>query len=138
MKFFNQYLKLNINNKNIDDLLFLSIALLSKIILEKKIYTKNEYLKDFTRNVYEQEYGQYLYDARPQLYSRLIKDLIKYKNEDISKFLDIQGNLNKYLKELSTEQIEENFGEQRNNKDKRPPKSSNKEVIDDWRSIIES
>ncbi|UAT31317.1 hypothetical protein K7T73_03525 [Bacillus badius] len=140
MRYLNKYLQLEVSIDNKDDLLFLSIPLLSKVIIEKEIFKKNHELKNFTAQVFTKEYGSYLYDSRPLLYSRLIKELIYYKNEDEHYFFNIQQNLMAFLKDKIIDQSDENKVIEKNKKERKPSKNNkgNKKVIDDWRSVIES
>lgn len=141
MKYLNQYIQLKNSNENIEELLFLSIPLLSKVVLEKDYYEHNPELKIFTDNVFNKEYSEYLYGSRPLLYSRLIKELLYFKKEDVDKFYEIQTNFINFLsnteKNLKTEtEIETDKLDGVQNKSKK--RRTNKKVIDDWRSIIDS
>lgn len=147
MRYLNEYLKLEVSVENKGDLLFLSIPLLSEIIIKKEVYKKNYELKDFTSQIFMKEYGSYLYDARPLLYSRLVKDLITLNEIDENQFFNIQRKIKGFLSENILNESNKGNRKEINKKEankretiSRLPKTnkSNKKVIDDWRSVIES
>ncbi|MGE6833654.1 hypothetical protein ACQKGA_28280 [Priestia megaterium] len=124
-----------------DTLLILSIAVLSEIILERIHFGKNKELKQFTTDVLLESYKDYLFDSRPTLYARIVKDLRAYKKDNREHFLQLEKNIQQFLAARYNEELEKINEEKEKStmigKD-RKQKSSNKKVIDDWRSIIES
>ncbi|MCU5461181.1 hypothetical protein OCA96_16125 [Bacillus cereus] len=126
----------------IESLLFLSVAVLSEIILERIYFEKNIDLKQFTTDVLLESYKDYLFDSRPTLYARIVKDLRKYKKDNREHFLKLEKNIQHFLSTKYNEEFETGVDEE-NKKDtlvekNQKQRSTNKKVIDDWRSIIES
>lgn len=145
MNYIREFLEINSEDSNeevIENLLFLSVAVLSEIILEKLHFEKNIDLKEFTTEVLLESYRDYLFDSRPTLYARIIKDLRTYKKKNIGHFIQLERNIQNFLStknnlESNAEIQNKNKKGNRNGEGKKQ-KNGNKEVIEGWRSIIES
>ncbi|MCL1701605.1 hypothetical protein [Lysinibacillus sp. Bpr_S20] len=131
-----EFININISKKNSEIVLLLSAAVLSEIILDKEAYyTKNPDLKSFTVEILEKDYGEYLFNARPALFARSVKDLREHQKKDIEQFLKIAKNIQKFL--VNNVEKDKNDKNKPNN-DKEKKSNSNKNVIDAWRAVIES
>ncbi|QPQ35520.1 hypothetical protein [Lysinibacillus sp. JNUCC-52] len=131
-----EFININISKNNSEIVLLLSAAVLSEIILDREAYyTKNAELKIFTVEVLEKDYGEYLFNARPALFARAVKDLREHQKKEIEHFLKTMKNIQKFLKDNKKEKNDKN--KSNNNKEKKT-NSSNKNVIDAWRAVIES
>lgn len=128
-----EFININISKKNSEIVLLLSTAILSEIILDREAYyKKNPDLKSFTVEILEKNYGEYLFNARPALFARTVKDLRENQKKNIDQFLKVAKNIQKFLvKEVGKEKNKPN-----NEKEKKS--NSNKNVIDAWRAVIES
>lgn len=99
------------------DLIVIMPGILANIVFNKNKFQRNIELKSFT-DIFDNEYANYLFKARPLLYSRLIKEFIeiseekeiyKYTNE-ILQFLemnikeDVQEDKQENLKEIQVKQ----------------------------------
>lgn len=137
-----EFLKLKVNQQNVDALHILSIALISEIILNKKdFYKKKVELKKFISQVLQIDYKDYLFDARSILCGRVIKDIRLYRKNDLDKFYILVKRLQKFIikSELFDKEEDNNIPtEEPIKKGTNKTGNSNKKVIDDWRSIIES
>lgn len=146
MKYVNEFLKLNVNEtNNKEKLLFLSIALLSEVILDRKYFGNKNDLKNFTNEILSQDYRDYLFDSRPALYARLVNDLRKSSAKDFEKFVALEKNIQTFMEvipEISVSKLpnQDNSDLQgASKKDRKKTKSrTNPQVINDWRSVIES
>jgi hypothetical protein len=137
MKYIDEFLELNVeelNEEDLDKLLFLSVGVLSEIILEKKYYSHNKDLKDFANEILTQDYKDYLFDARPALYARIIRDLRKYKIENPEMFFNIEKSIQKFI--AGNPELNAQPTKPKSSSEKK--KKSNPKIISDWRSIIES
>lgn len=121
-----------------ETLLFLSIAVLSDIILDKVYFKRNKDLKHFTKDVLLESYNDYLFDSRPILYARIIKDLRVYSKENPELFLKLENNIQNFVFGKYEEKVVEDKNLESNNKKSKKHKTSNKKIIEDWRSIIDS
>ena len=110
-------------------------AILSIIVLTKEYYPHNNELRQFTKDVLNADYKDYLFKSRTLLYSRIIKDFY-INNQDIKLLLK---KVNAFIKE--------NNGETNNRvkKDHQTTKVSNskkrasqQEIIKKWRDVIDS
>ncbi|WP_282035157.1 hypothetical protein [Metabacillus indicus] len=145
MNYIKNFLEINSEESNeevIESLLFLSVAVLSEIILERLHFEKNKDLKEFTTEVLLESYKDYLFDSRPTLYARIIKDLRNYKKDNKDHFIQLERNIQNFLSikyngDFDLDQHNKNKIGHRNEDDKKS-KGGNKEVIEGWRSIIES
>ncbi|MED4526061.1 hypothetical protein P9257_18035 [Bacillus velezensis] len=145
MNYIRDFLEINSvesNEELIETLLFLSVSVLSEIVLDRMHFKKNKDLKQFTTDVLLESYKDYLFDSRPTLYARIVKDLRAYKKNNKEHFLQLEKNIQHFLSTKYNEEFEEEVDEE-NTKSTHAEKnkkqqSSNKKVIDDWRSIIES
>lgn len=141
MKYIQDFLELNVdelNEEEIEKLLFLSIGVLSEIILEQKYYSQNKELKKFTNEVLTQDYKDYLFESRPTLYARVIKDLRRSKINNLETFYKIEKSIQDFLS------ADPNLGSNSSNPEAKSKNSngkkanSNPKIINDWRNIIES
>ena len=116
---------------NIDDLIFECTGPLAKIILTKEFYSgRNIELKDFTKDYLNEDYREYLFQGRPMLYARVVKDLFSNaksddksdKNKSIEKVRNIQRFLSENRIISKTEDL--------------PKQKIKQDPIDGWRSII--
>lgn len=131
-----EFVNINISKKNSEIVLLLSAAVLSEIILDREAYyTKNSDLKSFTVEFLEKDYGEYLFNARPALFARSVKDLREQQKKDIEQFLKIAKNIQKFLLN-NVEKVKSDKNNSNNDKEKKS--NSNKDVIDAWRAVIES
>lgn len=131
-----EFLNINISKKNSEIALLLSTAVLSEIILDREAYyTKNADLKSFTEEILEKDYGEYLFNARPALFARSVKDLREHQKKEIEQFLKIAKNIQKFLMN-NVEKDKNDKNKSNNYKEKKS--NSNKDVIDAWRAVIES
>ncbi|MDY0404161.1 hypothetical protein P5G51_000945 [Virgibacillus sp. 179-BFC.A HS] len=80
-----------------DALLFLSVAVLSEIVLDKVHFKRNKDLKVFTNDVLLTNYKDYLFDSRPTLYARIVKDLRTYRVKNPGHFLRLENNIQQFL-----------------------------------------
>ncbi|MGG1644311.1 hypothetical protein ACIFQM_24240 [Paenibacillus sp. NRS-1782] len=142
MKYIQEFLELNVKDKtNIEKLLFLSIPLLSEIILEKKYFSHNKDLKHFTNEILTQDYKDYLFDSRPALYARLIKDLRNSKLEDLDYFIKLEKTIQGFMiahPELNVGITSDDDDLKSVTKKTKSKNKTNPKVISDWRSVIES
>lgn len=143
MKYIQDFLDLNVDELNEDEiekLLFLSIGVLSEIILEQKYYSQNKELKSFTNDVLTQNYKDYLFDSRPTLYARIIKDLRKSKSNNLELFYKVEKSIQAFLAAgPGLGDSKPNNTKTKTNKNNNGKKtSSNPKIISDWRNVIES
>lgn len=71
--------RLEINN-NPQDIKFIIPGIIAEIIFNKEFFKKNSELKQFT-GIFDNIYADYLFNARPLLYSRLIKEFKSIEND---------------------------------------------------------
>lgn len=123
-----------------DALLFLSVAVLSEIVLDKVHFERNKDLKDFTNDVLLANYKDYLFDSRPILYARIVKDLRTYRVKNPEHFLRLEYNIQQFLSLKHNKELDKDTNGEGKDTDekKRKHQEGNKRIIDDWRSIIES
>lgn len=124
-----------------DALLFLSVAVLSEIVLDKVHFERNKDLKDFTNDVLLANYKDYLFDSRPNLYARIVKDLRTYRVKNPEHFLRLENNIQQFLSLKHNKELDKDTnegGKKNTNEKKRKHQEGNRKIIDDWRSIIES
>ncbi|WP_421383365.1 hypothetical protein ACOJQI_02875 [Bacillus salacetis] len=145
MNYIRDFLEINSKDTNeevIENLLFLSVAVLSEIILDRLHFEKNKDLKEFTTEILLESYKDYLFDSRPALYARIIKDLRDYKMKNQDHFLQLEQNIQEFLSTKYNEEFEGNIQNETSKKtpsgDNKKQKNGNKKVIEGWRSIIES
>ncbi|MFH7820563.1 hypothetical protein [Neobacillus thermocopriae] len=146
MNYIKNFLEINSEEPTeevIESLLFLSVAVLSEIILERLYFDKNKDLKEFTSEVLLESYKDYLFDSRPSLYARIIKDLRTYRKENKEHFIQLERNIQnflsiKYHERLLPNTVKEKSTESIRNEEGKKQKNGNKQVIEGWRSIIES
>ncbi|WP_201714678.1 hypothetical protein [Rossellomorea arthrocnemi] len=141
MNYIKDFLEINseeLNEEIIESLLFLSVAVLSEIILEKLHFEKNKDLKEFTTEVLLESYKDYLFDSRPTLYARIIKDLRSYKKENKAHFMQLERNIQNFLSIKYKRDVNPQNKKSIRSDEEKKLKSGNKEVIEGWRSIIES
>ncbi|MFL1674439.1 hypothetical protein [Paenibacillus dendritiformis] len=140
MKYINEFLELNSKeDDDVEKMLFLSIAVLSEVILDKKYFANNKDLKFFTNEVLEQDYKEYLFDSRPALYARIIRDLRTSKAKDLGNFKKIEEMIQEFI--ASYPKVEDRTSVDNNENSKRltsKKTKTNPKVISDWRSVIES
>ncbi|AWI12644.1 hypothetical protein CQJ30_11070 [Caldibacillus thermoamylovorans] len=128
-----EFLNINITKNNSEVVLLLCTAVLSEIILNRHgIYTKNDYLKNFTTEVLEKEYKDYLFSARPTLFARIVKDIREHQIKEVNKFVKIAKNIQAFLKDSEKNESDDV------NKQKGKQRKDKKDVIDAWRAVIES
>ncbi|MBB5150569.1 hypothetical protein [Ureibacillus thermosphaericus] len=130
-----EFININISKKNSEIVLLLCIAVLSEIIFDREgYYSKNLELKEFTVKVLEKDYREYIFNARPALFARIVKDLRQSHNKNIVQFLKIAKNIQVFLKK--------NIIYKSDNEEKQQKKvnknNKNIDVIDAWRKVIES
>ncbi|WP_437272719.1 hypothetical protein ACSSAF_06765 [Staphylococcus succinus] len=78
---FNENLITKINgNYKPQDIKIILPGIIAEIVFNREVFKKNIELKDFTQ-IFNKEYADYLYNARPLLYSRLIKEYMEIPNE---------------------------------------------------------
>lgn len=83
----------NIEDTSSEQLKLIIPGILAKIVLTKEIFSKNDDLKEFTKIFAENSYAEYLYRARPLLYSRLIKEFIKLEsNQEVFDYFKLIRN----------------------------------------------
>lgn len=104
-----------------DNQIFQLTNILSVIILSRYFFKHNQDLKQFTKNVLNIEYKEYLFKSRTLLFSRVIKDVYIY-NDDIKK---INLSILKFVR--SYENVKKHHNEK---------KASQSEIIDKWRKVI--
>lgn len=133
---FEDFSKIDLNKKNINKLFNIASVILSEIIFNTKYFKPNINLKYLTSEILLLNYNDYLFDARPYLYGRIIRDLRDLKSKSPEDFINVSKNLQNYILKLSknAEIVEKENKENKDNKKSTP----NKKIIDDWRSIIES
>ncbi|MEB6229023.1 hypothetical protein [Staphylococcus xylosus] len=114
-------------NKKPQDVKIIIPGVIAEIIFNKEVYKKNVELKDFTR-IFEEEYADYLFKARPLLYSRLIKEFIYIDNDK-----DLRNYVNKLIAflELNNDQKNKDV-----NKKAVKTKNSTTKSIESWGKII--
>lgn len=60
-------------------------GIIAEIIFNKDIYKSNADLREFT-NIFDNHYADYLFNSRPLLYSRLIKEFKSLEEESIDSY----------------------------------------------------
>lgn len=131
---YNNFISQNIDELNINEAILACTAPLAEIILTRKYYSgRNSDLKDFTLNYLIEDYRDYLFDSRPMLYARIVKDIFKQpKKEEIEfnkKKIEKLKNIQMFLKENNNEIFSD--------KSSNPvTKKSQSNSIDGWRKII--
>lgn len=114
--------KFNSSKKESERLLLLP-AVLSVIIFTKKFYENNPDLKNFTTDILNIEYREYLFKSRTALYARIIKDF--YVNDtDLSVIIKKIAALTVTDKPKTTK------------KDSRQKSNSQQKIINEWRQVI--
>lgn len=84
-KFIKEFSVINKNKFTLQQTKSLYLGLLYQLISNKTIFKKNKELEGFLKHIFNKEYGDYLFKARPYLASRLLKDIsIEYDNLEIS------------------------------------------------------
>lgn len=135
---YDDFISQNINEVNLDESILASTAPLAEIILTKKFYSgRNIELKDFTTNYLNENYRDYLFDGRPMLYARVVKDIFKDSKKDEEEFTKNKikklKNIQKFLKDKVNDN-EINSEIYQNSLTKKSKDNS----IDGWRNIINS
>ncbi|WOV85013.1 hypothetical protein PGH26_03535 [Sporosarcina jeotgali] len=83
--FIKEFSVINKNKFSLQQTKSLYLGLIYELILDKEVFQKNIELNYFISEVFDIEYSEYLFKARPYLASRLLKDLInKYEDLNIS------------------------------------------------------
>ncbi|WP_088815765.1 MULTISPECIES: hypothetical protein [Listeria] len=123
-KFLYEFINTDAGEENISNLYFLLPGVLAEVILTKKYYQKNIELKSFAAEVLKKEYLDYLFAARPAVYSRIVRDLIKLRDENKKEAFKVIKNIQKFVESFEVE----------SNQSKLKKKTS--DPIDEWRNII--
>lgn len=105
----NNFLKVIESLKTYNDIRRGLPGIIAEIIFNKQLYKNNIDLKEFT-DIFDNDYAEYLFKARPLLFARLTKELLEIENErellihkkKIEKFL-----LNKYANNKDMKQDKE-------------------------------
>jgi len=118
--------KLEINNKP-QDIKFIIPGIIAEIIFNKEFFKKNSELKEFTV-IFDKTYADYLFNARPLLYSRLIKE---FKNIDNDK--ELKTYVNKIIAFLNSNNDTQKVDV---NKKIVKTKNSTTKSIESWGKII--
>lgn len=121
-----RFLSLKVNKKNLESLKFIVPGILAYIIINKELYSKNSDLKSFTKNYLNEDYKDYLFKSRTTLFARVVKDIIREKEDDIS--LKKISNIQNFLFERTVQNSKQNT---RNTK---IPKSQ--DILKNWSEII--
>ncbi|WP_239727195.1 MULTISPECIES: hypothetical protein [unclassified Mammaliicoccus] len=125
---FNENLKKKIsNNYKPQDAKIILPGIIAEIVFNKEVFKKNIELKEFTK-IFDNEYADYLYKARPLLFARLIKEFMEISEE--KELLIYVNKIEKYLN-LNIEKPE-------NVKKNKPVKGNNSTTknIESWGKII--
>ncbi|HAL08898.1 MAG TPA: hypothetical protein DCO67_02900 [Staphylococcus sp.] len=92
---FNENLKKKIsNNYKPQDVKIILPGIIAEIVFNKEVFKKNIELKEFTK-IFDNEYADYLYKARPLLFARLIKEFMEISEE--KELLIYVNKIEKYL-----------------------------------------
>src|SRR5699024_2429979 len=115
------------------EIFLLMTGVLSKIIFTDLFFKKNIELEDFTKDILNKEYKQYLFKSRTLLYSRIIRDLHEeYTHDDKSIFLNNTKNISTFV----LNQYDMEFEEKEPNVKRNPSKTNHtKESIKSWRNV---
>lgn len=104
-------------------------AVLSEIVFSKIFYSNNKELKNFTKNILKVEYKDYLFHSRTNLYARIVRDFY-FKQEDCDFLVQqISSFLKSYMNETNNKSKRENLKQNKR-------KSTQKDVLEGWRKII--
>lgn len=125
---FNENLKKKIsNNYKPQDVKIILPGIIAEIVFNKEVFKKNIELKEFTK-IFDNEYADYLYKARPLLFARLIKEFMEISEE--KELLIYVNKIEKYLN-LNIEKPE-------NDKKNKTVKGNNSTTknIESWGKII--
>lgn len=128
MKKYPTFLKSKYSKASQEEAVFMISGVLSRIILTTDYYKSNSDLKKFTTEVLKEDYRDYLFSNRNNLYSRTLRDIVKEKDQD--KQLEKINSILKYIAEF--EGIEKTFDNVKNKKAKRESNSH----IRSWSNII--
>lgn len=101
-------------------------TVLSVIIFTKHFFVANEDLKIFTKEYLGKDYKSYLFNSRPLLYSRVVKDFY-IKNPDPHNAAVILVHFFKTFNNISTKVSP---------KKKNKKQNSQQNVIHEWRRVI--
>lgn len=66
---------INKNKFTLEQTKSLYLGLLYQLILSKEVFKRNRDLEDFLLSVYKKKYNDYLFNSRPYLASRVLKDI---------------------------------------------------------------
>lgn len=135
---YEDFISQNINEANLDKSILACTAPLAEIILTKKFYSgRNSELKDFTINYLDENYRDYLFDGRPMLYARIVKDIFKNSKKDEEEFTKNKikklKNIQKFLKDKAKDN-----GINSEIYSNSLTKKAKDNSIDGWRKIINS
>lgn len=84
-RFVKEFSVINKNKFTLEQTKSLYLGLLYQLISNKTIFKRNKDLEGFLKDIFNKEYGDYLFKARPYLASRLLKDVsLEYDNLEIS------------------------------------------------------
>ncbi|HFR4184934.1 TPA: hypothetical protein ACHVKG_001705 [Bacillus cereus] len=66
---------INKNKFTVEQTKSLYLGLLYQLILSKEVFKRNRDLEDFLLSVFKKKYNDYLFNSRPYLASRVLKDI---------------------------------------------------------------
>jgi hypothetical protein len=117
------------SEKELEDRAIL-IGIVAEIILSKKLFRKNEELKDFISAKFNLDLLEYIYKSRTLLLARVIRLLESAGKEQLQDYIDkVTEFIIDYDKK--TKMTFNESGVQRKNK-----KKNTLETIDSWRKVI--
>lgn len=109
-------------------------TVLSIIVFSKEYYSHNDELRQFTENVLNINYKDYLFKSRTLLYSRIIKDF--YINNQDVKSLVIK--INDFIERESDNNNNRMKNHQITKISNSKKKDSQQDIIKKWRNVIDS
>lgn len=136
---YNDFIKFKVNENNLDRILIILPGILAEIVLTKNFFSKNPDLRPFTEDILLASYRDYLFGSRTQLYARIIKDLFEAMKKDQAKLIQQTNNLRQYIESyIENPQTTNVKDTDKNGTTKKDRKSTNVDMIDEWRKIIDS
>lgn len=122
----NIFIKNKITAKNISNLSNIFPAVIASIIFSKEMFKHNDDIKAFTNDQLKLDYKEYVFAARPYLYSRIINDIYIKDSSLHSNMIIVQEFIKSYNNQ--SKKIEK---KERSHKNK-----SQSEIINEWSNLI--
>lgn len=112
MDTYKKYINKKYTSNNIQEGLFIIPGILSNIIFTTNYFKRNFDIKEFSTNVLQEDYKEYLFQSRTALYARIIKDIIREKDE--KKTINKINSILKFILDSNLENDSSNNKTQKN------------------------